>query len=410
MPSSQAFIAKAFSEYYHQSQVQTPSSMEKREFAFLTLGDKMMLRHKHFAATEFFQKFLASLVPSDVYCSCAYYDDPEAEMDKKGWEGADLVFDIDADHIPTTCGKVHDEWTCGGCGFAGKGLTPGKCPVCGGEKFDVKTWPCNECLRSAKDETIKLLDMLLNDFGFSESETHVFFSGHRGYHVHVESEIVKTIDSNARKEIADYACGLGLDSGFLGFDEKRIRGTHVPKRLKLGESGWRGRISKNMYDFIRNAKREDYRSLGLNRGVIETIVGNRDVILKSWDDKGPYRAAKGIGLETWRRIFGHSMFSASAKIDTVVTTDTHRLIRLAGTLHGKTGLKKIEFPLSKIEEFDPFKSAVVFKKGTATVLVSDAPEFKLGEETFGPYKKQRVKLPTAAAVLLVCRDRAEVVE
>ena len=76
----------------------------------------------------------------------------------------------------------------------------------------------------------------------------------------------------------------------------------------------------------------------------------------------------------------------SANIDTVVTTDIHRLIRMNGTLHGKTGLKKSGVSSGKPVDFDPFTEAVAFKKGTAKVLVSDAPEFRLGGETLGPYK------------------------
>jgi DNA primase small subunit len=98
----------------------------------------------------------------------------------------------------------------------------------------------------------------------------------------------------------------------------------------------------------------------------------------------------------------------AAKIDTVVTTDIHRLIRMNGTLHGKTGLKKVQFPASALHDFDPFVGAVAFKKGAVKVLVSDAPEFRVGGETLGPYKNQTVTLPTAAAVMLICKRRAEV--
>ena len=48
-----------------------------------------------------------------------------------------------------------------------------------------------------------------------------------------------------------------------------------------------------------------------------------------------------------------------------------------GTLHGKTGLKKVEFPAKNLQDFDPFTGAVAFKKGKAKVLVSDAPEFRI---------------------------------
>jgi DNA primase small subunit len=98
----------------------------------------------------------------------------------------------------------------------------------------------------------------------------------------------------------------------------------------------------------------------------------------------------------------------SAKIDTVVTTDIHRLIRMNGTLHGKTGLKKIEFPAQQLEDFDPFTQAVAFKKGTAKVLVSDAPEFRLGGNMFSAFKNVKVELPVAAAIMLILKGRAEV--
>ena len=40
---------------------------------------------------------------------------------------------------------------------------------------------------------------------------HVFFSGHRGYHVHIENEAVRSLDAMARKEIVDYVTGLRLN-------------------------------------------------------------------------------------------------------------------------------------------------------------------------------------------------------
>ena len=79
-----------------------------------------------------------------------------------------------------------------------------------------------------------------------------------------------------------------------------------------------------------------------------------------------------------------------------------------GSLHGKTGLKKVEFKPKELQDFDPFTGAVAFKKGTVRVLVSDAPEFRMSGETLGPYKNQTLELPVAAAVLLICKRRAEV--
>ena len=401
---STAFVQQAFREHYTKdfSFSESLSMIEKREFGF-ALFEGWMLRHKSFDNKNELVSFLGNSVPRDAYFSCAYYEDPQAEMEKKGWSGADLVFDIDADHIPTSCDKVHDQWTCGKCGFAGKGVVPENCPVCGGEKFDESTWPCEVCLASAKYETVKLLDILMKDFGFSDKEIRVFFSGHRGYHVHVENEAVKDLDSVARKEIVDYVCGLGLDVPFQGLDEKGI------KMLSVNDYAWRGRIAKGIHDFVFIAKAQDYRDVGLRGNVAEAMVKNKGAILRNLNESKPWEAVKGVGPETWKKIMEHFIMSQSANVDTVVTTDTHRLIRLGGTLHGKTGLKKTEFPVPAINDFDPFKSAIAFREGTATVLVSNAPEFRLGDQTFGPYKNQKIELPTAAAVLLICRKRAEVI-
>lgn len=408
---SSEFVKRMFAEYYQKMyEPSPPTCIEKREFGFLSFNEQSMLRHVGFKSSDDLKIFVEEMAPSNVYYSCAYYEQPEVEMDRKGWLGADLIFDIDADHILTPCNKVHDEWVCVGCGFVGRGFTPEKCPACDCQKFTSRTWLCKDCLDSAKAETTKLLDILTQDFGFSDKEIHVFFSGNRGYHVHVENEAFKTADTISRKEIADYVCGLGFDMAFHGLDEKDWRIRQVSKSLNPNSLGWQGRMVKSMRNLVLNAKKEDYKALGLSSNVAATLIKNKESILKIFDDAGRLNTIKGLGFETWKRMAEFCAASWSAKIDTVVTTDVHRLIRLANTLHGKTAFKVAECPLSNIEDFDPFKAAVAFKKGTVLVFVSDSPEFKLGEETFGPYKKQKVELPTAAAMLLLCKGRAEVVE
>jgi len=396
------FVQQVFRKYYAKdfSLKTCPSNIEKREFGF-AMFEGWMLRHKSFETVDELEGFLGEATPRDAYFSCAYYEDPETEMDKKGWTGADLVFDIDADHVPTSCDKFHDQWTCCKCGFKGKGFTPENCPACGSEKFDEETWPCEVCLSSAKDETVKLLDILMADFGFSEKELSVFFSGHRGYHVHVEDNAVKDLDNIARKEIVDYVCGLGLDIRFQVIDEK---GTST---LRLNDIGWRGRIAKGTYNLVSKARAEEYKKIGLRGNVVEALIKNRSTILGNLSKSEPWTAIKGVGSETWKKMVEYSAMSQSSSIDTVVTTDTHRLIRLGETLNGKTGLKKTCFPISTIDTFDPFKSAVAFKEGAAIVSISNAPRFRIGDQTFGPYKNSQVELPMAAALLLICRNRAE---
>ncbi|PVX27468.1 MAG: hypothetical protein CW716_02150 [Candidatus Bathyarchaeum sp.] len=408
---SQNFIRDKFAEYYkqHSASIMAPSTLKRREFGFLLLEKKVMMRHKGFKDVEALRSSLATVVPSDVYYSSAYYERPEEEMKAKGWSGADLVFDIDADHIPTPCATVHDLWVCTGCGASGRGVHPLTCPSCGKGKFKEKTWPCEICLEASKAEAIKLIDVLTEDFGFSSNKLTVAFSGHRGYHVHVENESVRQLDSLARKEIVDYLMGIGLEAEFHGLGkssspDRRVAGPD------LNDRGWRGRIAKGTYDFLLTASKEELEKAGLDKRNVKLLIMHREAILESWNKKGPWGVVKGITPETWRKIAQYGVESQSVKIDTVVTPDINRLIRLSNSLHGKTGLKKVVFPITEIDGFDPLKSAVAFNAGHVTVHVSDAPEFRVEDEIYGPFKRQNVELPTAAALMLLCKGVATVVQ
>ncbi|MGQ9566351.1 MAG: DNA primase small subunit domain-containing protein [Candidatus Bathyarchaeales archaeon] len=406
-PQTLKFVQSKFLEYYQNSfrEDALPISLEKREFGALLFKEKTMVRHKSFSQFNQLRDFLCELVPSDVYYSSAYYENPAVDdMGKKGWAGADLVFDIDADHIQTPCGKEHDTWTCSNCHFVGKGITPKECPSCGSQKIETKTWICEVCLETTKRETEKLLDMLMNDFGFSPDEAQVYFSGHRGYHVHVQAETVRSFDQAARKEIVDYVVGIGLDLTMHGF--KSTGG--VIFDLTLEGSGWSGRIARGMYDLL-NSSPQELENLGLSKKVVKILGERKDKILESWKTVGPWNVVKGVGKANWKKIVQRGVELQSAQIDTVVTTDIHRLIRLANTLHGKTALKKTIVPHGKLERFDPLKNAVAFEKDVAKVFVRESPKFRVGDELYGPFTEQKEELPMAAALFLLCKGAAEVV-
>ena len=154
--------------------------MNEREFGFLTFREKFMIRHKAFRELRSFIDALLSLTPSDVYYSTAYYEQPQLDMARKGWLGADIVFDVDADHLDTSCREKHDMWKCPHCNESGKGKKPMRCPKCNHEKIEEKAWLCDECLFAAKEEMIKLRELMVGDFGIDPADVHLFFSGHRG--------------------------------------------------------------------------------------------------------------------------------------------------------------------------------------------------------------------------------------
>lgn len=357
-----------------------------------------MVRHRAFKSPGLLLTAIQDLVPSHVYFSTAYYQEPTASMDAKGWRGADLVFDIDADHLDTSCKPEHDTWKCKSCGNSGKGGAPQLCPKCKNDRLEEQTWLCSRCLQQAKEETAKLLEMLYSDLGIEPAEAHVFFSGHRGYHVHVYSKRLTLVGEEERREIASYVLGQGLEPELHELEEASSSGTKIIEGPQLGQPGWRGRMVSGIYDVVG----EEGEKLGLSHVQNKTLM---DQDPDTFFRKQFWSSVKGIGLSTWKTLSSKAVEKRSAKIDSVVTTDVHRLIRLPGTLNGHTGLKALEVDKDRLDDFDPFNETLAFQ-GSMKVKVLDCPAFELGRQKFGPYHEAEVTLPSYAAMLLLCKRRA----
>ncbi|OFX16807.1 hypothetical protein A3K71_04510 [archaeon RBG_16_50_20] len=406
-----------FLEYYRRklASLRPPSAMTEREFGFLLFRERIMVRHKAFRDFKVFTDSLLSLVPSDVYYSTAYYRQPDLDMDQKGWLGSDVVFDVDADHIDTPCKETHDMWACPKCKETRRGKKPTKCPKCGNEKIEEKAWLCDRCLIAAKEEVLKLVELLAEDFGIRSEQMHLFFSGHRGYHLHLVSDKLKTLDDVQRKEIVDYVIGLGLDPAEQGLyqgpqDLFLENGHSVVIGPQLTDPGWRGRLAKGVYRIITELDQKQLIELGFRRGAALQIINEREQIENEWSKKilwSSFQDKWGITDQIWRNVIEKAltMMALPAKIDTVVTTDIHRLIRMPETLNGKTGLKAAMVGLDRLEEFDPFSEPAVFE-GTQTIRVMEAPQLRIRDQTFGPFSDEKVELPLSAAVLLVAKGVA----
>jgi DNA primase small subunit len=399
------FVERKFNEYYSQGNIILPSQIELREFGFLPFKDKMMIRHKGFQTLIEYTDFIVALTPAHAYYSAAYYESPEEPMNRKKWLRADLVFDIDLDHLESPCKNRHDFWICDSCHKAST-RPNGKCPHCGSGKIKKEAWLCETCLEVAKTETIKLMNFLMTDFGFPQNEVEVNFSGHRGYHVHVKEREVTFLDQAARKEIVDYLLGTSLKVEYHGVSEiteKRISGP------ELSDLGWRGRIARGIYDFLLTASPQQLEEIeGLDKSFIRRIILSKDRILNMWSQRAPWGLIKGIGIKTWQKLAELGIKKQSSKIDTVVTTDIHRLIRISHSLHGKTGLKAISISPNSLEKFDPLNEAIAFSKGYLKVFVIEAHQFRLKDEVFGPFKQEIVELPMAAAIYLLCKKAAKI--
>jgi len=412
-----SFLKQNFLAYYREyaESLHAPSLMKEREFGFLTFREKMMIRHKTFRDMASFQKALLSLTPSDVYYSTAYYERPEADMARKGWLGADIVFDVDADHLDTSCKEKHDTWTCLKCQETGHGSKPFRCPKCGHEKLEEKAWMCDRCLFAAKEEMLKLRDFMVEDFGVIPKDIHLFFSGHRGYHMHLMTDRLRRLDDGQRKEIVDYVLGLGLDAMEQGLYQGPPDVYSTDKHTmiigpQLTDPGWRGRLAKGVLQIITTFDKKQLLDLGFSKGAVTQILDDREKSEREWLKQIPwnyYQDRWRVTEQTWKNAIEKSIDAVRLRthIDTVVTTDIHRLIRMPGTLNGKTGLKATMLSLDELESFDPFDEPVVFE-GSQRVRVESAPEIRIRDKRFGPFDKETIEMPLAAAILLMAKGIA----
>jgi len=364
----------------------------------------MMVRHRKFDSEDALTAFLAANGPSDVYASAAYYLNPELEMDKKGWLGADLVFDVDADHVETPCKKLHDRWKCSDCGHVDSGTAPRACSECGSQRLEQYKEICEQCLQAAKSETRKLVDIMIGDFGFTDREMEVHFTGNRGYHTLIVSDRVRSLDQLARKEIVDYVCATGLRPELHNL-------THGDKlRWELDRSasfGWSRRIARALDHFMSTADQSELSQIGLSKATIREIMEKRGN-LATHPEKIDWRFVPRIGEKTWERIAQRAARLESSQVDTVVTTDIHRLVRLAGSLHGKTALKVQILSIDELEDFDPRSDSIVFQEGEVTLHVEQVERFRLGKRDYGPFRDETVVLPDATAMYLLCQGRAHI--
>lgn len=318
-----------------------------------------MVRHLSFRnAGEAIAEILRQ-TPSSVYCSNARYSAPTLPMEEKGWKGAELIFDIDATDIPTQCKKLHDVWYCENCHSAGRPPKPPKCPECEGGTAELHG-TCKVCLDAAKDHATRVLGFLEADFGTSLRNVKVYFSGNRGYHLHVFDEKFDQLNQQARGEITDYLQGNSLPvTQSFASALRRLSDTDGFMR-----AGWMMRIRS----FVE--KRGDDYPASLQKLVSEAITSQR------------------------------------ALVDASVTTDIHRVFRLAGTLHGNTGMCKKR--VGSLDSFDPSVDPVVLSEDPVKVKTTFYPRFSVGGVCFGPFKSSVATVPTYAAVSILTRGFGEV--
>ncbi|EQD48663.1 DNA primase small subunit, partial [mine drainage metagenome] len=269
-----------------------------------------MRRHVAWRSADAFQRFVQQEVPRHLYYSTAYYRVPDhPKMAEKEWQGADLVFDLDADHLRGAADQTYAEQ-----------------------------------LVHVKAGLLRLLDdFLFGDFGVDPDATEISFSGGRGYHVKVRSEGLLSLNSPERRDLVDYILGTGVDPLEV-IEPTDPPATAGPRRSGRRISaawpdpeapGWAGRTTRAILAVLDRWERagtgsvaHELRAMGL--GEAEALRWAQQLIEKGGVDR--IRQSRRFDVfkkrfppEAVRAMVAQAAIEVQGETDAPVTTDIHRL-------------------------------------------------------------------------------------
>ena len=180
------------------------------------------------------------------------------------------------------------------------------------------------------------------------------------------------------------------------------------------EPGWRGRISKGIIEIVNEIKIsqdpiEKLKEYGVKHTDAEKLLKDLSEERMKRIKEGRLDQSKIIRKFFLNNALRKTAVSMSAgETDEPVTCDVKRLIRLPGSLHGKTGFKVIKISLDKLNDFDPLKDAVVLPDDPVNVNLKQPIKIEMKEEEFD-LKQEVQEIPTYLAVFLIGKKMANII-
>ena len=315
-------------------------------------------------------------------------------MADKDWLGADLIFDLDGDHLPGVTDKDF----------------PGMIDV-----IQEQAWSLWN-------------DFLEPDFGFKQEYLQVTFSGHRGFHLHYRDPKYFHLDSESRRELVSHIRGEGVEVSDL-----------LNRSAMPNASGWAKRVAKGVTSVVDDLDRiynGDNKLLNtitaglqemMDREGVKGLRGKSSIeklseLMQSDNRRSRVLSGRLAVLNNYAVLFQNLIKADSSVVlgnagetDEVVTIDTRRQIRWPGSLHGKSGLRVTEFPLSRLDPegtnpFDCLSEGIALSrqnKVTVEVIVEDSI-VRFDDKLYEPSLGDVIELHEAGATFLVLKGWARI--
>jgi len=307
---------------------------DRREFGFQVVRDNTIkfIRNISFATPEALMKFIQQKIPLSMYVGAIYSEGPDYRKNKSiqqlQWIKRELVFDLDlTEYDPVR-----------------------PCDCRGKNKM------CNICWELINVSMVWIHETLKEDFGVKKISW--FFSGRRGVHAWIQDPEFSILNNDQRASIVDYLAFFKGDGNTAKFS---LIAKDNPFYLE--------RVVKLIYEtYIREANVDQLLNLGFKKERAMYILNQRDKygISREFLQKYVFSDFKGPNISSSERLPSKEairdaiLLRWSPRIDTAVTIDLRRILRLPGSIHGETGRIVRSIEEDELDYFDPFSEESIY--------------------------------------------------
>lgn len=276
--------------------------VHRREIAFARNGE-LKDRANYFATMKELTDYLSnSSNITSVYASMGYYQDPNVfAINKRGHMGADLAFDVDLK--PT------------------------------GSRLD---WMYDVCA-----VTSNVIERLVKELGFKREEMTLDFSGGKGFHITINNSTYRDLTKKQRNSLVEYLKGVGVDR----------------KSLEARKGGWNEHYTNflsNLSALMTDDTKQNYNIL-LAHELPKVHAKKISDLATKPDFRQNFATGRFVGLSAKavyaiQSAFMRTTVASYEVVDSSVTGDLNRLLRVAGTIHGSSGFVSTRLDLDDIND------------------------------------------------------------
>lgn len=369
-PASLKFIQDRFAAYYARHPTYLVDRPAEREW-MIQAPTGRITRHLTSSA-DHLPTWLAKAAPLHVYHSLACYASPGAP-------------DMTTKHAGRTRWEV----------LVDLDVVPDAQPDGGRESL-------SDALTRAKHQFVAILQMLHDDLRLRGDSLQASFSGSKGYHARLSREDLQQLSQEARSELGR----------FLGGHNTELRelfpyGSMYPVREPKGGLKRRMWLALNRIKGMAGKPRPA-RLIALCQRNNPTMADADEILDRIRDARDPTQIADETAGKTW---YAMARYLACPNVDQGAIADASRMVRLQGSLNGKSGLicKSLQ-SLDDVESFDPLTDANPHAKDQ-TVKVHGLRDWSLDVQgqRYTVANQDQTQLPEHVAVVFVATKAARIV-